>query len=165
LNHRILHANSLVIRRSTLLDIGGYWEQISFAEDHDFAMRLIDKSSRTLFRSEVVAELDVTPHDSAFRRLNEEEQRMFSIVATLHAEYRVSNPVLRTTAKRNRAWRLLELGNMKMVSGERDQARNFAVQSLLTYPSKTAALLLLQSFTRSRATHKVSKLREGEGTT
>lgn len=38
--HRIVHCDSLVVRRSLLDTVGLYWDCLRFAEDHDFAFAL-----------------------------------------------------------------------------------------------------------------------------
>src|SRR6201999_1276554 len=81
LAHRILHANTLVIRRELFEATGGYWEKIRFAEDHDFAPRLAAAAGAPAFRSTGVAQIDVSPHDSLSRRFEPHEQLLMSALA------------------------------------------------------------------------------------
>jgi hypothetical protein len=145
LKHRILHANTLVVSKNLLTRIGMYWEKIGFAEDHNFAFRVADAARGILFRSEVTADLDVTTHPSVARRYQEDERLLFSILAVLHAEASIRNPILKKIARGNRAWRLLELAALKRGMGQRADARNFSLQALLLKPSLSALRLLLKT--------------------
>lgn len=146
LQHRILHANTLVARRDLLTRIGLYWDKIHFAEDHDFALRLSDASCRTLYSSVVQAELDVTEHPSIARRFDPVEQNLFNIIALLHSEYKVRNKQLRRVARRSRADQLLQLSVHLQSDGRRREAIAFAIQSILTSASWTALRHLLKCY-------------------
>ena len=143
LQHRILHANTLVARRDLLIRVGLYWDKIHFAEDHDFALRLSDASCRTLYSSVVQAQLDVTEHPSIARRFDPVERNLFNIIAMLHSEYNIRNKKLRRVARRSRADELLQLSAHLQSDGRRREAIAFAIQSILTSASWTALRHLL----------------------
>lgn len=144
LRHRIFHANTLVLSRALLSSIGGYWEKISFAEDHDLSFRLADAAQRVFFRSTVTADLDVSHHPSIARTYSEKERVLFGLLAIVHAESVIKDAGLRRTARGNRAWRLLELAEMRSADGQLAPATDFVWQSLLLRPSKRAAMMGLQ---------------------
>lgn len=144
--HRILHADTLVVRRTLLERVGGYWPRIRFAEDHDFCYRLADEAKGIIFRADVCAEFDITPTPSLSRSFSEHDRILFGMLASMRVESIVKNKLLRRVAKANRAWRLLELARLLDRGGQRTMAREMAIQSLLVHPSaaglKTLATLM-----------------------
>lgn len=147
LNHRILHANTLVIRRALFESVGGYWEKIRFAEDHDFALRLAAAAGSAAFRSTAVAQIDVSPHASLSRRFDPREQLLMTITAVMHAEGSIVRPDFRRVARRNRAYRLVELSALDLAEGQVARARAFSWQALCLHPSKGAALMAARAWT------------------
>lgn len=143
LDHRILHANTLVIRRDLFDRVGGYWEKIRFAEDHDFALRLADAAGSAVFRASAVAQIDVSPHPSLSRRFDAREQLLMTMTAVLHAEASMDRSDFRRVARRNRAYRLVELAQLDLAQGHVGRARAFSWQALCLHASggalKTAA--------------------------
>jgi hypothetical protein len=131
---RILHANTLVLRRELITSIGLYWDKINFAEDHNLSLRLADSARKTLFCSTVAAELDVGDHSSIARRYNEQEVVLFDMIALMHAECQVRSPRLRRVARRSRAGRGVKLSRLLLTEGRGREALSFAVQSLVTSP-------------------------------
>ena len=150
LQHRILHANTLVVRKDLLDRTGGYWNKVNFAEDHDFSFRLADLASKTLFRDAVVADLDVSPHPSIARTYGPEERLLFGMMACLHAENAVSSASLRAVARGNRAWKLCELSQMQLEAGKRGAAIALAREAVMLRPT-TSSIRLLAKALRSRS--------------
>jgi cellulose synthase/poly-beta-1,6-N-acetylglucosamine synthase-like glycosyltransferase len=142
IRHRTLHTDTLVVARTLLQEAGLYWEKTSLAEDRDFSFRLVDRARKILFRAETVGELDVSQHVSLYRTFAHEEKALFAYLATLHSEFELKNPKLRRLARANRAWDLLDLTRSAMADGRRQQARQFALESLLLHPSFSALRLL-----------------------
>jgi hypothetical protein len=48
LRHRIIHCDSLIIKKKMIESVGTYWEPLRFAEDHDFCFRLTDGSMKSI---------------------------------------------------------------------------------------------------------------------
>jgi hypothetical protein len=149
LAHRCLHADTLVVKKTLLAKIGMYCDTVRFAEDHDFAFRVADASKKTLFRSVVCADLDVSQHPSAARDYDEQERVLFSILACLRAETQVTDAGLRRVARSNRAWRMLELARFMMDTGRRRATCELAVQALLTRPSVEALRIIARALKRA----------------
>jgi hypothetical protein len=145
LAQRTPHANTLVVRRALLARTGAYWDRIVFAEDHDLAYRLFDQAVGILFRSSVVAELDVGPHASVARDHEADERSIFGIAACLRAATLISDPGLRRGLRSNRAWRLFELGQSQARAGHHTSARELALEALKVHPSGAAARLYVAS--------------------
>jgi glycosyltransferase involved in cell wall biosynthesis len=134
LRRRILHADTLVVRKELLLRMGLYWDKIHFAEDHELALRLADSARKTLFCSNVAADVDVSNHPSIARRHDPEDRLFFDILAIMHAEYRIRSPRLRRVARRNRAGRMTALSTMLLDAGRGREALDFALQSVAISP-------------------------------
>jgi len=145
LAHRCLHADTLVVSKTLLAEIGMYCDSVQFAEDHDFSFRLADAARKILFRSVICADLDVSHHPSAARRYDEQERILFSILACLRAELQVVNPRLRRTARSNRAWRMLELARLMIEAGRRRTSCELAAQAMLIRPSLEALRIIARA--------------------
>jgi len=141
---RTPHVNTLVMTRALFDAAGPFWRQIVFAEDHDWMFRVFDRARKSLFRSTVVADLDVGEHASVARAFEQDERRLFSILACFHAATLISHPALRRRLRCDRAGRLLEIARSQMAQGRIACAREFAAESLRTQPSRSALALALR---------------------
>jgi glycosyltransferase involved in cell wall biosynthesis len=140
--HRTLHANTLVVARELILRSGMYYEREIFGEDYDINFRLVDNAKKIIFRSTVVAELNVSDHSSFIRSYQEQERTLLTILAALRAETQVADAGLRRVARSNRAWFMLDLARPMLDEGQRKQPLELAVQSLLIHPSAEALRLI-----------------------
>lgn len=148
-HHRILSADTLVIRRDLLRRIDGYWTRVRFAEDHDFCFRLADQANGILYRADVCAEVNLTPATNRLSHSFAERDRiLFGMLSCLRVESIVRSKALRNVAKANRAWRLLELALLHQKAGEHSHARETAMQSMLVRPSIQAAKVLALQLTK-----------------
>lgn len=143
--HRTLHANTLVVSKELMLRAGMYYEREIFGEDYDINFRLVDKAKKIIFRSTVVAELNVTDHTSFIRSYQTQERVLLTILAALRAETQIADPGLRRVARANRAWFLLEIAHLMLNEGWHRQPRELAVQSLLIHPSMEALRVIGKS--------------------
>lgn len=142
---RIPHVNTLVIARDLFETTGPFWNKIVFGEDHDWMFRLFDKANSALFRSAVVAELDVTPHQSIAHGFEQDERNLFGILACIHAKMSVSHPALRRRLRRDQAARLLGLAASQLANGRPRSALDFSADALRLSPSRSAVKFLLRS--------------------
>lgn len=138
---RFIHMDTLVCRRSTALDAGLFLETLLVGEDSPFGLTLCDRASAILFRSTVVGELDVSPHDSANRRIDTEGRILFGIMGYRHAAGLLRDAGLLKAAQRALSWRLMELGELRLAAGRPHQALHLAIQSLVAWPSLAALRL------------------------
>lgn len=135
LRHRIIHCDSMILRRSLVEVSGDYWEYLRFAEDHDFCFRVADRARKALFRSAPVAALNVSPHESVARSINATDRLLFGIMALNHAEAMLTDAYLIATARANRSWKLLELAEVLSTSKNKGAARRLVLESFLVKPS------------------------------
>jgi glycosyltransferase involved in cell wall biosynthesis len=145
LRHRTLHCNSIVVHRRLLEKTGLYWDKIRFAEDHEFCFKAVDAATGILYRSTIVADLDVSPHPSLARTHDVEDRLVLGIAACLRAGVSVRNRQLRKVLRANQAWRFLELSELALDRGERRIARDFALRGLATSLSYLGLKAVLKS--------------------
>lgn len=145
MQHIFLHCNSLVASRALLHDAGLYWEKLFMAEDRDFALRLLDRANRVLYRDVVTADYDRSAPAGLCRSHTEDEIRQFIILAMLHAETVLREKPMRDVARGYRAWMLVELAAAAAKQGRKRQARELARQSLTLRPTKAALQILFHA--------------------
>jgi hypothetical protein len=141
LQSRHIHMDTLVCRKSTAVAAGLFVESLLVAEDAHFGLTLCDRASAIVFRSTVVGELDVSPHESANRSIDAEGRLLFGMMCFRHASGQVRDSGLRLAARRGLSWRLMELGQLRLAAGRSGQAFHLAIQSLVTRPSLAALVL------------------------
>jgi glycosyltransferase involved in cell wall biosynthesis len=146
LMHRHIPADTLVLESRLLTEAGLYWDQANIAEDLELTLRLADKARRVIYRSTVVAVADVSEHPSVIRRCNEVDSALWGIVACLHAESLIEDPALRRAARSQRAWRLLDLAEMALRAGHRQQSLELASQALLLRMSLRSIRMIGRAF-------------------
>ncbi|MCM2347605.1 MAG: hypothetical protein NDI95_13365 [Acidovorax soli] len=135
LRHRIIHCDSMILRRSFLTDTGGYWEHLRFAEDHDFCFRIADRARKAMFRFYPVAALNVSPHESVARSIDEMDRLLYGIMALNHAEAVLEDVDLIATARANRSWKLWELSELVRATKNKGAARRLVWESFFVKPS------------------------------
>lgn len=135
LRHRIIHCDSMIVRRSLVEIAGGYWEPLRFAEDHDFCFRVADRARKAIFRSSPTAALNVSPHESVARSINSIDRLLFGIMALNHAEALLTDANLIGTARANRSWKLFELSEVAIQRKNKGAARRLVWESFCVKPS------------------------------
>lgn len=145
LHHRIIHCDSMILRRSLVEISGGYWEHLRFAEDHDFCFRVADRARKAVFRASPVAALNVSPHESVARSINAMDRLLFGIMALNHAESVLTDADLIGTARANRSWKILELSEILALSKNKGAARRLVWESFFVKPSLSGFLRGLRS--------------------
>lgn len=143
-HYQLIHANTLVLNKNFLRDTGVYWEKISFAEDLEISMRILDRAKIILFRNVIVSDYDTTPHSSAFGRVAAHERPLFGVIATMHAEYSMLSPHFRRIARSTRAWYLLELAQLCIAGGSCRQGLEWTMQSLRTKFTRKALIMVFE---------------------
>lgn len=145
LSLRTLHCDTIVVKKSILFDAGLYFEKIRVSEDREFSYRLIDCCSKILFRSEICAELNISPHVSIFRTTALIDQYIFAYQASLRAIFVIKNRSIRKAALKTAAWDMIQVAEFFLEKNDKQHA-NFAIkQSILTYPSLYGIKLFIKS--------------------
>ena len=146
LRHRIIHCDSLVVRRSILDSASLYWEPLKYAEDHDFCFRLADKAKKSLYRNLPVAELNVAPHISVARSMDSVDRLLFGVLALKHIEIVVVDEGLISAARANQSWKLVELGEVLSGAKNKGAIRRLFKDSFFLNPSIRGFALLIKAF-------------------
>lgn len=145
LSLRTLHCDTVVVKKSILFDAGLYFEKIRVAEDREFSYRLIDCCSKILFRSEVCAELNISPHVSIFRTTSIIDQYIFAYQASIRAIFMVKNRAIRKAALKTAAWDMIQISEYFLEKNDQQRANLAVRQSILTYPSLYGIKLWIKS--------------------
>ena len=153
LSLRTLHCDTIVATKKLLFDSGLYFEKLKVAEDREFSYRLVDCSSRIFFRSEVCAELNISPHDSIFRTTEIIDQYLFAYQASIRANFFVKKPLIKKTARKTAAWDMVQTAEIFMEKCDWERV-NFALrQSFLTHPSYYCVKLWLKAIIQKYKTN------------
>jgi glycosyltransferase involved in cell wall biosynthesis len=146
LRHRIIHCDSLIVKKRMIDSAGPYWEPLKFAEDHDFCFRLADRSTKSIYRDCSVAALNVSPHVSVARSIDAVDRLLFGIMALSHVEAVVIDKWLISAARANRSWKLLELAEIMGASKNKGAMRRLVQESYLLNPSIRGFFRWMQAF-------------------
>ena len=131
LRYRPLHADTLVVRRQLIVDIGLYWDRILIGEDVNLSFRLADAARRILYCSVVAAEGDGSPRPSITRRSSSEASAFSVISGLVHAQFYVRDPRLRRTLRQLRAAWMVQLSVLLLADGKKRSALEFVTESLI----------------------------------
>lgn len=146
LRHRIIHCDSLIIKKNMIESVGLYWASLKFAEDHDFCFRLADRSKKSIYRDCPAAALNVSPHVSVARSIDAVDRLLFGIMALRHVEVVVIDKWLISAARANRSWKLLELAEIMGISKNKGAMRRLVQESYLLNPSILGFFRWMQAF-------------------
>lgn len=144
MDHRFVHPNVCVVRRSLLETVGGFLETIKFSEDYELMMRLVDRADKILCRPEVIASYRLPEDDSISLKAAPIENRLQLLSAIQHAKMTVRHAVVQKSARAREAWTLRQLSE-DVRNANRRGYRSLAWQSLCIYPTLGACWYLIQT--------------------
>jgi GT2 family glycosyltransferase len=137
----MVHPSNSVVSRATLLRIGGFFEGLwSHAEDLNLMLRILDRATRVLYFAETVTKYRLPSGDSI--SLTEIETMHFvqRILGAQQARLQCQTADMRKCARAREAWTYREMALHARALGQRADARTFALQALVTYPTLGALL-------------------------
>jgi len=141
----MIHPSSSVVRREVLEGVGGFFEALwSHGEDLNLMLRLLDAARGVLYTPRLATHYRLPAGNSI--SLSEDEMRHFlqRIVATQHARLTCRRPEMRACARAKEAWTYREMAGHAWRHGHGADARAFARQVLVTYPTLGAAAFLMR---------------------
>ena len=144
LSLRTLHCDTIVVKKSILFEAGLYYEKIRVSEDREFSFRLVDCCDKILFRSDICAELNISPHSSIFRTTSLIDQYLFAYQASIRAIFMIKNSLIRKAALKTAAWDMIMISEYFIEKNEIDLAEIAIKRSILTYPSFSGAKRLIK---------------------
>lgn len=138
------HPNTLVVRRSLVERIGGFWEKTQHMEDVNFILRLADQASGILFRDRIVASFTVAGGPSNFRSTSPTEHALVRTLSMSHIVATAKRREVIDCAAALLSWNERELALSLLGDRQTRAARRFACRSFCSRPSAGALKLLLR---------------------
>jgi glycosyltransferase involved in cell wall biosynthesis len=148
--HRIVHLNTVVIRRSLIERTGGFLLRLRYAEDLEFILRIVDQIDTMLFCEQHVARHRFPSGDSYSLTIALVERHLQTLAAAQHLRVVARSSEVRHAARRLEAWTLRLLSHALRERGRRGTAIGFAIQALVTFPAAGAFRELALALTGSR---------------
>lgn len=131
----VIHPDCWLVRRSMLADVGGFWERLWFAEDHNLMMRLLDRANIVLFRPDACAGYRLPVGDSISLRWSSLDAVLQEVMAAQHSRLVCQRLILKRWARAGEAWALRRLATLLRAEGRAADAKRFVWQAFWTYPT------------------------------
>ncbi len=156
------HLNTCIIDRALIEAVGGFWERVSYWEDFDFFLRIVDRVEFALFRTDIVS-VHIVPNRAlqvnASTRLQAAEKLIVSISCCQHVRACADSPEVMEYSRQLESWGLQNLAKTLRESGRSAAAIHFAWEALavnvtmrwLAYTIYIAAAGQLRSWLRMPA--------------
>jgi hypothetical protein len=129
----VIHVDTCVIRRQLLCDIGGFFEGLRYAEDMNLMLRVADKARRILYRPDPTATYRLPQGNSISLAETRMQQRIQSLLASEHARYNCTNPIMRRCTRARQSWLLRELSMEMLRRGNRTESVRLAGEAMGIY--------------------------------
>jgi glycosyltransferase involved in cell wall biosynthesis len=127
------HLNTCIIDRPLVEAVGGFWERVSYWEDFDFFLRVVDRVDLALFRSDIVS-IHVVPNRAlqvnASTRLQAAEKLIVSISCCQHVRACADSPEVLEYTRQLQSWGLQNLAKTLRENGRSNAAIHFAWEAL-----------------------------------
>jgi glycosyltransferase involved in cell wall biosynthesis len=127
------HLNTCIVDRTLIDAIGGFWERVSYWEDFDFFLRVVDRVEVALFRTDIVS-AHIVPNRAlqvnASTRLQAAEKLIVSVSCCQHVRACADSPEVMEYARQLESWALQNLAKTLRESGRPAAAVHFAWQAL-----------------------------------
>jgi hypothetical protein len=117
---------------------GGFWEEIRFAEDFEFVLRLADRSGRIFYRDVPVAAYTVAAHQGAYSAVTGVERALLAIAVMHRLQILGSHNEVFHCARRVESWMFLKLATYARERGENRKYWAFLFHSISMRVSATA---------------------------
>ena len=132
----MIHPSNSMVRRELILQAGGFFEPLwSHAEDLNLMLRVIDVARHVLYISDTVTSYRLPAGDSISLSEAEAMHSLQRILAAQHARLHCQDPAVRRCARAREAWTYREMATHATRSGQTLDARVFAGQCVMTYPT------------------------------
>jgi glycosyltransferase involved in cell wall biosynthesis len=132
----MIHPSNSVIRRDVFLRAGGFFEHLwSHAEDLSLMLRVMDVARGVLYMPQTVVWYRLPAGDSISLAELEAMHLLQRVLAAQHARLHCQDPGIRRSARAREAWTYREMALHAVRAGQRLDARVFARQCFMTYPT------------------------------
>jgi hypothetical protein len=164
MHHHFVHPDNSLVRRAVLLQAGGFFERVIYAEDYEMMMRIIDRTERILYRPDCVVRYRLPVADSISLTQSEEDQHLQVLFGTQHVRLKCQHPLVRRCARAREGWTLRLLARDLQRRSEPLAALSFAWQALCTYPTLGAVACFAESVRRLAARGSPGRVRSNPKT-
>ena len=151
MHHHMIHPDNSMVRRTVLLQAGGFFERVIFAEDYELMMRIVDRTQRILYRPDCVARYRLPVADSVSLTESQEDHHLQILFSTQNVRLKCQHPLVRRCARAREGWTLRELARDLQQRREPVAALSFAWQALCIYPTMGAVAFFAESLRRLAA--------------
>ena len=135
LRARIVHLNTLVLRRSLVQAAGPFLKWLYYAEDHEFVVRQADRIDRAVFAPQVAARYRFPEGDSTSLTLTTLDQHLQHISGAQRLRVTAQSAELKSAARRDESWHLRMASAELRRLGRRADARSLALRAFVVRPS------------------------------
>jgi glycosyltransferase involved in cell wall biosynthesis len=143
--HRSVHPNMIVVSRQLVDRVGKFLERLSFSEDVELILRLVDGTDTVLFCDKPVARYRLPQGDSISLSMNGIEQDLQTLAAAQHVRMVARSPEVRRQAGNLESWTLRLLSRALKRDGRRGAALGMALQGLVAQPTLGGVLHLVRT--------------------
>jgi glycosyltransferase involved in cell wall biosynthesis len=143
----LIHPDNSLIRRSTFERVHGFVSRLTWREDFNLMLRIVDTCGRILYRPDVVAGYRFARGDSISFSYNEPEKYLQNLYGANHVRMTCKSSAVRSAARADEAWSCRNIARLLAANGEPAEALLFSWQGFTTFPTLGAAKDLLTSLT------------------
>jgi len=149
MRHHLVHPDTLIVRRSLLLEAGGFLERVRFSEDYNLMMRLMDRARRVLYRPDIVVHYRLPEADSVSSMDSRVEQALQMLACTQHIRLTCLRGDIRRCARAREGWTFRQLAGYMHDAGRNAAALSLAWQAVCVFPTLGAWASLARSLGRA----------------
>ncbi len=135
LRARIVHPNTVVLRRSLVEKTGPFLKWLYYAEDHEFVLRQVDHIERAVFGPHIVARYRFPVGNSSSLTMSALDQHLQHVYAAQRLRVTGQSRELKAAARREESWHLRMASSELRRLGRRSDARMLALRALGVRPS------------------------------
>ena len=140
----VIHPDAWVVRKTLLDEAGEFWERLWFPEDYNLMMRVLDRAQKILFRPDPCVDYRLPVSGAHSLRTSTIEKILQELLAAQHVRVTSNRPIVARHARSREAWAFRRVAGELRASGRASEARVFAWQGFLTFPTLGALRGLLR---------------------
>lgn len=127
------HLNMLLLRRTLLLQAGGFWESVNYEEDRDLFWRCVDRARLVAYSPHVTAQHhapDRSKQNNVSMTIPPTDRWLMAAMVSRHIAMSVSNPYIVSLSLKHEGDLLRHLSEHCSQNGRHASARLLALQAL-----------------------------------
>ena len=135
---RAVHPSQAIVRRSLLAAVGGFASEIRAAFDVNLMLRLVDRTDKILYRSEITVEISMPDTESYTAAIGPLAQRLGTYQALFHARLHCTRRDVSSSVRSRQARMLRQFAKDRLSIGHRWGAVGFMCEAISVYPTAGA---------------------------